>query len=313
MNRSNSDLFNPYQNNINLFGQPTNMKNYNVTEIKNLVSTAKTALIAVPTLNVDSIGAALALGLSLKKSGKEVKVYCPQKTDQNYSKLSGLELLTDTFTANDLVVSLDYPLDQIEQVSYNDDGGHLNLVVKTKTNAPKIENNKIFINNDSSSADVCFMLGDETSLGANASIVSKGNWVFISPQNVNKTWAKATLVDPDAPFSEIFTFLLPMIGLELDLDSGKDLLIGLRVATQSFSVNVSPETFEAGAICLRATQPTEAQMAQMAQAQQAQIAQMPQQQPPVANSFDNQMPIANVEKSGGIAPGTNKANPNPVV
>jgi hypothetical protein len=267
------------------------MKNYNVTEIKNLLNNAKTALVVVPQLNVDSVGAGLALALALKKSGKDVKVFCPQKTDQNYSKLSGLELLTDTIVSSDLIVSLNYPLDQIEQVSYNDDGGHLNLVVKTKTNSPKIENDKISVNNDSASAEVCFMLGDETALGANSTITSKGNWIFISPTNINKTWAKATLVDPDAPFSEIFTFLLPMLGLELDMDSGKDLLIGLRVATQSFSVNVSPETFEAGAVCLRATQPTEASL---------------------ANGVEP-MPIQNVEKSGGIAPGTNKPNPTPMV
>ena len=82
-----------------------------------------------------------------------------------------------------------------------------------------------------------------------------------------------------------------MLGLDLDMDTGKDLLIGLRVSTQSFSVNVSPETFEAGAICLRATQPEEA-----AQPQQ------PLESPP----------IENVEKTGGIAPGTNKPNPNPM-
>ncbi len=268
------------------------MKNYNVSEAKNLISTAKSALVAIPTLSVDSIGAGLALGIALKKAGKEVKVYCPQKTDQNYSKLSGLEMLTDIIISSDLVISLDYPLDQIEQVSYNDDGGHLNLVVKTKPNAPKVENNKIQINNDAASADVCFMLGDESSLGANASITSKGNWVYISPTNITKTWAKTSIIDPDAPFSEIFTFLLPMLGLQLDIDSGKDLLIGLRVATQSFSVNVSPESFEAGAICLRATQPPEA---------------------PAPNAFDNQMPIGNVEKSVSFTPGTNQPNPAPII
>lgn len=269
------------------------MKNYNVSEIRPLVTNAKTALIAVPQMNIDSIGAALALALTLKKAGKEVKVYCPQKTDQNYSKLSGLELLTDAISASDLVVSLEYPLDQIEQVSYNDDGGRLNLVVKTKTNAPKIENDRITINNDSSIADVCFMLGDEAPLAANTSIVSKGNWVYISPTNNTKSWAKAVLVDPDAPFSEIFTFLLPMLGLQLDADSGKDLLIGLRVATQSFSVNVSPETFEAGAACLRATQPSEDNTSGT---------------PAFAGT-----PIDSVEKTGSIAPGTNQPNPTPMV
>ncbi|MFA5827830.1 MAG: hypothetical protein WC841_00505 [Candidatus Shapirobacteria bacterium] len=231
------------------------MKNYNVSYIKDLLNSAKTALIVVPQISVDSVGSALALAIALKQKNITTKVYSPQKTDNNYSKLSGLELLTDTFSSSDLVVSLDYPLDQIEQVSYNDDGGRLNLVVKTKANSPKVENDKIIVNNQSTAADICFMLGDETLLGPNTSITNKGNWVFISPSNIAKSWAKASLIDPDAPFSEIFTFLLPMLDLALDQDSGKNLLIGLRVATQSFSVNVSPETFEAGAICLRATQP----------------------------------------------------------
>ncbi len=233
------------------------MKNYNVSEIKPLIDNAKSALIAVPTLSVDSLGAALALALTLKKQGKDVKVFCPQKPDQNYQKLSGLELLSDNYSNSDLILSLDYPIDQIEAVSYNDDGGHLNLVVKTKSGASKVESNQILINNNGGSADVNFMLGDESGLALAASMVNQGNWIFVTPAQVTKSWAKATLFDPDAPFSEMFTFLLPMLGLNLDMDSAKDLLIGLRVATQSFSVNVSPETFEAGALCLRATQPEE--------------------------------------------------------
>jgi len=259
--------------NADLFGSRPNMKNYNVSYIKNLLDSSKTALIVVPQISVDSIGSALALAIALKKKNIETKVFSPQKTDNNYSKLSGLELLTNTFSSSDLIVSLDYPLDQIEQVSYNDDGGRLNLVVKTKTSAPKVENDKIIINNQSSAADICFMMGDETLLGQNSNVTDKGNWVYISPVNSTKSWAKASLIDPDAPFSEIFTFLLPMLGLDLDQDSGKNLLIGLRVATQSFSVNVSPETFEAGASCLRATQPADN----------------------TPNSFDNPTPIEAVE------------------
>lgn len=264
------------------------MKNYNVTGIKNLIDRAKSALVVVPQVSIDAIGAALALALTLKKKNIPAKVYCPQKTDNNYSKLSGLELITDAYTQSDLIVSINYPLDQIEAVSYNNDNDKLNLVVKTKPNSPKIDNNQIALNSQSDSTDICFMLGDESALGQNSAIVNRGNWIFVSPTQVNKAWAKASIIDPDAPFCEIFTFLLPMLGLDLDLDSGKNLLIGLRVATQSFSVNVSPETFEAGAVCLRATQP------------------------------DNQLPtettpIENVEKSGGLVPGTNKPNPTPVI
>jgi hypothetical protein len=270
------------------------MKNYNTQPIQDLLNQAKTALVVVPQLNVDSIGAALALAISLNKKNIQTKVFCPQKPDQNYQKLSGLELLTDSIESSDLVVSVTYPLDQIDKVSYNDDGGKLNLVVQTKEGAPKIESNQISFQSGGASADVCFMLGDETTLGDKAGMVNKGNWILISPTQVQKSWAKATLVDPDAPFCEVFTFLLPMLGLELDMDSGKDLLIGLRVATQSFSVNVSPETFEAGAINLKATQSPET---------------------PVQNSFDNQAPIEAIERGANtpVDAGQNKPNPNPMV
>ncbi len=234
------------------------MKNYQVTEIKNLISAAKSALIVVPQLSVDSIGSALALALLLKKSNITPKVFCPQKTDANYTKLSGLELLTDVYGQNDLVVTLDYPLDQIEKVTYNQDNGKLNLVVQTKDGSVNVSNDQIIINNQSGgSSDINFMFGDESSLGVNSNMVNKGNWINISPTIGNKSWAKANIIDQDAPFSEILSFLLPMLGLELTPDAAKNLLIALRVATQSFSINVSPETFEAGATCLRATQLTE--------------------------------------------------------
>ena len=230
------------------------MKNYQVQEIKNLLGTAKTALITVPQLNIDSVGSALALALLLKKSNVTTKVFCPQKADANYTKLNGLELLTDVYNQNDLIVTLDYPLDQIEKVSYNQDGGKLNLVVQTKENSPKVAENQILISNQAAVADINFILGDETLLGANTNMVNKGNWINISPANIEKTWANVNIIDQDAPFSEILTFLLPMLDLQLTPESAKNLLIALRVATQSFSVNVSPETFEAGANCLRATQ-----------------------------------------------------------
>jgi len=259
------------------------MKAYNVASLLPIISSAKTAFIAVSQPSLDSIGSALAFALSLKAKGIEARVFCPQKTDQNYTKLSGLDLLSDIFNPNDLTISLNYPLDQIEQVSYNDDGGRLNLVVKTKISAPKIEKSQIIVNNQSSVADINFMFGDDSLLGANASIVNRGEWFLVSPLNLTKSWAKGSIIDPDAPFSEIISFLIPMLKLDLNHEAAKNLLIALRVATQSFSVNVSPETFEAGATCLRATQ-MEAPMPEIK----------------IPNSFDNQIPIEKIETQGNI-------------
>lgn len=248
-----------YQSPLQNLPQKTNMKNYQAGDIKTMLDSAKSAQIVIPQTSIDSIGAGLALALGLKKKGLDVSVFTTSPTDNNYSKLSGLELLTTELKKNDLTITIEHPVDQIERVSYNDDGGKLNLIVQTKTTSPQIQNDKIFINNGGVMADISFILGDDSTLGTNADIVSKGNWVVISDKQINPAWAKAVIVDPSAPFSEIFSFLLPMIGLEIDMDMGKNLLIGLRVATQSFSVNVSPESFEAGALCLKATQPVPGQ------------------------------------------------------
>jgi len=230
------------------------MKKYNTESLKQLIDNAKTAFIAVPKASIDSIGSALAFSLALEKSGIKTTVFCPEKVDQNYSRLTGIETLLENYNVNDLTISLNYPLENIDQVSYNDNGGRLNLVVKTKNNSPKVEREQIIVNNQASMGDVNFLFGDEKDLGEKSNLVQKGNWVNISPFSENKDWVKTSIIDIDAPFSEIITFLLLSLNIDIQADVAKNLLIALRVATQSFSVNVSPETFEAGAICLRGAQ-----------------------------------------------------------
>lgn len=234
--------------------EPT-MKNYNVSDLKTALQQAQNVQIVVPNLSVDGIASALALGMTLKKANKQVAVYCPQTPDANYSKLAGMDLLTDTSAiAKDLTISVDFPLDQIEKVSYNDDGGKLNLVVQTKPGSPKVETEKISIQNQNGpSFDLTILLGDPTALGEKSIVLQASPVALITPAQTETTYAY-TILDPEAPFSEIFSFLIPMLGYELDIDPSKNLLVALRVATQGFSINISPESFEAAGICLRASQ-----------------------------------------------------------
>jgi nanoRNase/pAp phosphatase (c-di-AMP/oligoRNAs hydrolase) len=231
------------------------MKNYPSAKIKEFINGAATITIVVPQMSVDSIGAALAFAISLEKTGKKVSVFCPHIPDANYQNLSGLDKVKNKIDADDLVISLDYPIDQIEKVSYNENGGQLNLVVQTKDNAAQVQKDQIIIKPSSNSSDLNFIFGEENTLGENSKMINRGTWVYLSPLSNQKPWAALSLIDPDAPYSEILTFLIDSLKLPFNEDVGKNLLIGLRVATQSFSVNVSPESFEAGAICLSATQP----------------------------------------------------------
>lgn len=230
------------------------MKSYKVDDIKPVITAAKKILIVVPALGVDGIASALALALSLKKEGKIVSIFCPQTPDTNYSKLAGLEMLTTTLNSDNLTISLNYPLDQIEKVSSNENEGKLNVVIETKSGAPQIENSQIVVQNNAYQADLYILMGDPSALGDKQSLLTKGTWVHLTAIATPNFKATYTIFDPDAPFSEVLPFLLPSLGINLDPDPAKNLLIALRVATQSFSVNVSPETFEAGAICLKASQ-----------------------------------------------------------
>jgi hypothetical protein len=259
------------------------MKNYNTSDFQAQITKSANIQIIVPQLSVDGIASAAALGLALKKHGKTVSIFCPQKPDANYNKLAGLDMLSEPVLNQDLTITLDYPLDQIEKVSYNDDGGKLNLVVQTKPGASKVESSQIAVNNQSggSVSDLNILFGDPAPL-ADKSVLQKSTVIQITSVDTPSFVPASKIFDPDAPFSEILTFLIPMLGLELDPEASKNLLIALRVSTQSFAVNVSPESFEAGAICLRASQ-------------------LGMEQPPAINTT----PIEAVE----VKPGQTKPNP----
>ncbi len=250
MTNSRGDLF----TNTN---KQKSMKNYKVADMKKAIDLATNIQVVVPQLSVDGVASALALGLTLKNSGKNVTVFSPQTPDSNYNKLAGMDLLSQPVLNQDLTVELSYPMDSIEKVSYDYDEavGKLKLFVVTKPGSPKVESSQInIINGSLNTSDLSIILGDPSTLGDKLPMVSKGTTIQITGTETPNFSATHKLFDLDAPFSEIITFLIPMLGYEFATDPAKNLLIALRVATQSFAVNVSPESFEAGAIALRASQ-----------------------------------------------------------
>lgn len=231
------------------------MKNYPASEIKALIEKSSSLLLVVPSLNIDSAAAALSFAILLEKKGKQVTLYSPTLPDENLKHLEFSEKISNKYNVqSDFTITLNYPLDQIERVTYNDDGGQGNIIVQTKKSAPSLSSTDLSFTKPSQPFDLGIMIGEETSLPDTTTLLSQGSWIYFSNQNAQKPWAKLSLFDKDAPFCEIMSFLLPQIGLTLDSGSGKNLLIGLRWSTQSFSVNVNPDTFEAGSLCLAATQ-----------------------------------------------------------
>src|SRR4030042_992447 len=106
---------------------------YPFNELQPQLSSGRNFLIAFPQrANFDQVAASLALYLSLRKAGKNVHIVSPEPMRVEFSHLVGVDKVSNKITGGDLVVTLDFPIANIDKVSYNDEGGKLNLVVKGK-------------------------------------------------------------------------------------------------------------------------------------------------------------------------------------
>jgi nanoRNase/pAp phosphatase (c-di-AMP/oligoRNAs hydrolase) len=116
-------------------------KSYPFEELRQLIDQNQSVTIFLPDRpQFDEVAAALALKLALEKKGKQTAVLASTSMTVEFSQLVGIDTIGQkNETGQNLVIILNYPLEQIEKVSYNDNGGKLNLVIQPKAGAPRVE------------------------------------------------------------------------------------------------------------------------------------------------------------------------------
>jgi hypothetical protein len=232
---------------------------YPLNELQQPLNSGRNFLIAFPQkTNFDQVAASLALYLSLKKTGKNVSLVSPEPMRVEFSHLVGVDQVANKITGGDLVVTLDYPITNIDKVSYNDDGGKLNLVVKTKPGAKPITREQTIFNASGSSLyDLIFLIGvvQAEDLGhlyqGDKDLLKKSPVASIN--NGTSNVGTINLTNPQASAcTEIVASLIKALALPIDEDIGSNLLLGLKQATGNFqNPKVNPDTFEAAAFALR--------------------------------------------------------------
>lgn len=231
-------------------------KAYPFEELKKLLEQNTAVEIYVPVEpNFDQMAAALALRLVLGKLGKSVSVISPSPMTVEFSHLVGVDLVGQKSDGGrDLIITFNYSLDQIEKVSYNDEGGKLNLVVQPKVNAPRVEKDQLNFSYQGGDKGLQILLGidDPYRLGPLANQVNFTQAVNITTFP-NSSLGKLNISDTEASsYSEIIVGIISGLGLAFDQDTANNLFLGLDKATNSFlSENSGPDTFEAAAVCLR--------------------------------------------------------------
>lgn len=236
------------------------MKNYPFTQIQELLNSANHVLITLPKgVTFDQIAGGLALSLCLQKTGKQVTVVCPDPMRVEFSRLVGVDKVTDKPTGSDLAISFNYPLDGIEKVTSNDDGGRLNLIVKLKSGQTPINPTQINFSPAGANADLIFTIGLHKFEGLgkiyfdNRQLFEQKPIINIDNNSANAAYGKINIVDTESfTVTEIISFLISGMQLPADADISSDLMLGLETATDNFkNLKTTADTFEAVAFALR--------------------------------------------------------------
>ena len=238
------------------------MKNfYDFTPVEEILSPAQTFAVFLPTnLNTDKVAAALALFLSLKKAGKQVDIVCAAPMIVEYSSLVGIDKISQKTGGRNLMISFDYREGSIEKVSYHIENNKFNLVIQPKEGRPPLSTKTINYTYSGSQADVILTVGASSleNLGnlyfENKNIFEESQVVNLDINAQNSQFAKVNLVNSQmSSLSELVTLMLSSLNLPIDEDIASNLLLGIKKATNDFSLNKSaPASFEAVALCLRA-------------------------------------------------------------
>lgn len=229
-------------------------------ELQQSLASAQSVLVIIPrSPDLDQMAASLGLHLSLKKTGKMTKIICPQPLTVEFSQLVGIDQVSNEMGGKNLVISFDYVQDSIEKVSYNVENNKFNLVIQPKTGFSPLDAQKVKYAYSGADSDLILIVGvqkleelgkfyeDEQDLYREKTVVNIDN------HQQNSQFGKINILQPQASsYSEMIAKILKSLNLPFDEDIGRNLLLGLKAATNNFqSVKVTAETFEAAAFCLQ--------------------------------------------------------------
>ena len=232
------------------------LKNYPFSQIRGKLTASQKTLVVLPANpSFDMVASALALRLAIIESGKNALVYCPLQMTVEYNHLVGVDQISQILQGTDMIVTLSYPVDQIERVSYNDDNGQPNVVIQPKSGAPQLSENLANFHFAGVGADLVFTIGvSDLSVLGDRNGFQGATIVNVNYENQAIDQGVIGIVDPLAStLSEMVLGLISGLGLPVGVDTAQNLLDGLWQGTNGLvSMNTGADTYEAVSICLKA-------------------------------------------------------------
>lgn len=241
----------------------------NLTELKNLLPTVKNILIVLPPqADIDRLGSALALFLSLTAQGKEVYVVSEETPKVGQAYLYGIDHVRNSLPqvgGGNFILTLegvaasDNTVPALEKLDWYGENNNLNLVfhvVPGQTFQPA----RIIPHYQGSGFNLIFVIGavNLNALGiiytSSAQAFSGAHIVNIDNQSANTSFGQTNVIDVNpSSVSEIMTEVITGLGLPLDADTASNLISGLFEVTGNLTgPKVTADTFMVMANLLRA-------------------------------------------------------------
>lgn len=231
-------------------------KNYPLNDLGQRIESAQKILVLLPkNPQFDQVAAALSLMLSFEAAGKSVSAVCPSPMTVEFNHLVGVNKITDQAQGSDLVVSFNYSAQDIERVSYNDDGNRPNVVIQPKVGAPPLNEKQALFSYAGQSAGLIITIGirDKNQLSLSGVEAGSNFVVNLDTHPSNSQFGNLNIVDhQSASVSEVVLGIINGLGLRLEADIAQNLIDGIWAGSKGLSDPRSgADTYEAVAICLR--------------------------------------------------------------
>ena len=236
------------------------MDNDSIQKIKDVLDKNEVIGIAVSkNPNLDEMGAALSLYLSLKADGKQVLIASPTEPLVENSSLVGIDKVKTFFASDkgDIIVSFPYTEGDIEKVSYTLEEGYLNILVKGGNQGLSFSEKDVRYKRAGGTPDALFIVGTARiyDLGNlfNPESLKNTTVVNIDNKQDNQGFGDVVYVSQSASsVSEQVANVLTSLSLPMDTDIAQNLISGISFATDNFQ---HPKTtalaFEITALLLR--------------------------------------------------------------
>lgn len=240
-----------------------------ITELKNLLPSAKNILIALPAnADIDKLSAGLALFLILEAAGKEISIVCEDTIRVGQSYLFGIDHIQKTLPSTEggnLTISLegvassDGTIPALEKLDWFAQDNNLNLVFHVLS-GQTFQPTKIVPHYQGSGYNLVFVIGAANldSLGSiyrqNQQKFSGVHIVNIDTQSANTGFGQTNVLDTNTScLSEVMTNLIADLGYSLDADTASNLLAGVFESTANLTnPQVNADTYMVMANLLRA-------------------------------------------------------------